>query len=282
VNFPEENLPEVQIPHIQNICGEAIHRISTLQKTAKHGIILRDGLRIAIVGLPNMGKSSLFNALLEKERAIVTSVSGTTRDTIEESIDLNGIPVVLTDTAGITVTEDVVEKIGVQRSIKAIDEADLILLVLDSQASNESEEHFFSKLEPQVRYMLDKKPIVKVNNKADLERAKNQKKDGDTPLSLSALTGEGLTELRNHLYETFIDSELDQESHIVTNIRHITLLDKTFQSLHDALNGIESSLDVDTLSIDIEQAVSSLGEILGIEIDEELLNIIFGKFCIGK
>lgn len=283
VNFPEEDIPEVKKQKIHEQASQTIGRVRTLLKDSQHAWMYREGLQVALIGLPNMGKSSLFNALLRRDRAIVSNISGTTRDTIDEAIDIEGVPVVLTDTAGITASEDHLEQIGIQRSEQAIERADLLLLVVDAAEPGKTEERFRSEVSEQVLSLLEQKPVVRVANKIDL--VENTSKSGSSKLRhhlVSAATGKGLAELRQAMVGHFFSSEVAAETTVTTNTRHWNLLQRAEQALAEALQALEQDFDVDTISIDVERAVSLLGEILGLEMEESLLDEIFSRFCIGK
>lgn len=246
--------------------------IRLLDDSAK-GKIIREGVKTAIVGKPNVGKSSLLNALLKEERAIVTDIAGTTRDTIEAYINIGNITLNLIDTAGIRETQDVVEKIGVDRSKKAIDEAELIILVLDQsrQISNED----IALLEA----TKNKKRII-VGNKNDLQRAI----DLDIHmLKLSTLTKEGLNDLETEIVQVLGMSDIQEKDfNVISNIRHIGKIKEAIQSLNEVLNAIEIDMPIDMTEIDLKKAWQTLGEIIGDYHPEDLITELFSKFCLGK
>lgn len=246
--------------------------IQLLDDSAK-GKIIREGVKTAIVGKPNVGKSSLLNALLKEERAIVTDIAGTTRDTIEAYINISNITLNLIDTAGIRETQDVVEKIGVDRSKKAIDEAELIILVLDQSRQISTED--IALLEA----TKNKKRII-VGNKNDLQRAI----DLDIHmLKLSTLTKEGLNDLETEIVHVLGMSDIQEKDfNVISNMRHIGKIKEAIQSLNEVLNAIEIDVPIDMTEIDLKKAWQTLGEIIGDYHPEDLITELFSKFCLGK
>lgn len=246
--------------------------IQLLDDSAK-GKIIREGVKTAIVGKPNVGKSSLLNALLKEERAIVTDIAGTTRDTIEAYINIGNITLNLIDTAGIRETQDVVEKIGVDRSKKAIDEAELIILVLDQSRQISTED--IALLEA----TKNKKRII-VGNKNDLQRAI----DLDIHmLKLSTLTKEGLNDLETEIVQVLGMSDIQEKDfNVISNMRHIGKIKEAIQSLNEVLNAIEIDVPIDMTEIDLKKAWQTLGEIIGDYHPEDLITELFSKFCLGK
>lgn len=246
--------------------------IQLLDDSAK-GKIIREGVKTAIVGKPNVGKSSLLNALLKEERAIVTDIAGTTRDTIEAYINMGNITLNLIDTAGIRETQDVVEKIGVDRSKKAIDEAELIILVLDQSRQISTED--IALLEA----TKNKKRII-VGNKNDLQRAI----DLDIHmLKLSTLTKEGLNDLETEIVQVLGMSDIQEKDfNVISNMRHIGKIKEAIQSLNEVLNAIEIDMPIDMTEIDLKKAWQTLGEIIGDYHPEDLITELFSKFCLGK
>ena len=254
-----------------------ISEVGYLIKSADEGKIIRDGLSIAIVGKPNVGKSSLLNVLLNEKRAIVTDIAGTTRDVIEEYINLDGIPVRIIDTAGIRETEDVVEKIGVQRSKEKIDEADLVVFMLDTSRELDKEDLDI------IEYIKDKKYIVLLN-KVDLDR---KIEDGaieslENKIEISAMQSIGIDVLKSRVKDLFFSGNIDAESLMVTNIRHKQALYRAFENLENGLGGINRNEFLDLVSIYVMSALKALGEITGAEVEEDLVTKIFMEFCCGK
>ncbi|MDS0527929.1 tRNA uridine-5-carboxymethylaminomethyl(34) synthesis GTPase MnmE [Clostridium sp. SHJSY1] len=256
---------------------KAIAEMNLLIKSADEGRIIRDGLSLAIIGKPNVGKSSLLNTLLKEKRAIVTDIPGTTRDVIEEFINLDGIPVKIIDTAGIRETEDIVEKIGVERSKKKIDEADLIILVLDSSRKLDQED------EEIIRYVNDKKYVVLLN-KVDLDSqiADEELKGLSEIVKISAMSGYGIDDLKNRIKDMFFSGEVDTESLIISNNRHKQALYRALENCNLAKEKVKLNEYLDLISIYVTSAMKSLGEITGDELEEDLINKIFSEFCVGK
>ncbi|QLL78563.1 tRNA uridine-5-carboxymethylaminomethyl(34) synthesis GTPase MnmE [Ligilactobacillus saerimneri] len=257
-------------------------RIKQLEQTAKQGKILREGLATAIVGRPNVGKSSLLNHLLHEDKAIVTDIAGTTRDVIEEYVNVRGVPLKLIDTAGIRETDDKVEKIGVERSRQAIDQADLVMLLLNASEPLTAEDQEL------LAATADKKRIV-VLNKTDLPQQLDQAelqtylKPAEEVIALSVLANAGIDQLEEQIAKLFFGGiENSQSTVIVTNARHVALLNKAEQSLTAVLQGIEAGMPVDLCQIDMTAAWDSLGEITGDSYQDELLDQLFSQFCLGK
>ena len=277
VDFPEDDLEEITSDKVTIDLREIIGEMQGMISSANEGRILREGLNVVIVGKPNVGKSSLLNALLMEKRAIVTEIPGTTRDVIEEYINLEGIPLKIIDTAGIRETEDVVEKIGVEKSKEKIEEADLIIMMLD--ISNELDEED----KEIVNYIKDKKYIILLN-KADLEKKIDLTQygiDGDV-LEVSAKTGEGLTNLKETIKHMFFKGEIAATEVMITNNRHKEALLRAKERCIAALETLESKLSIDLASIDVRSAWSFLGEITGETMEEDIIDKIFSEFCIGK
>jgi tRNA modification GTPase len=255
---------------------DSLARVRVLIDTADNGIVYRQGVRTAIVGRPNVGKSSILNRLLREDRAIVTPVPGTTRDTIEEIVNLQGVPFVLVDTAGLTRSSDLVESLGVERSRRAIREADFVLAVIDVSAP-------ITQADEEIIASVGEKKCLIVANKADLpQQADVGKLQGEIALS-SALTGQGIAELEERMVGAVLGGEAaPPDELLVTNPRHKDALIRAADSLEDAVSAINSGMPEDLVAIDIENAVSALGEITGQTLREELLDTIFSQFCIGK
>lgn len=256
-------------PHVLNL----IKKLNTLLDDANKGKLIRDGVKTAIVGKPNVGKSSLLNALLNEERAIVTDIEGTTRDTIEAQINIGGITLILMDTAGIRETKDIVEQIGVKRSKKAIDEAELIILVLDQSRQ-------LSKEDLELLEQTKNQRRIVVGNKNDLTKAI----DLDIHmLSLSALNRQGLRDLEHEITTTLGITDLEEKDfNYLSNVRHINKIKEAISSMNEVVNAIDLGLPIDMAEIDLKKAWQYLGEITGDYHPEDLLNELFSKFCLGK
>ena len=282
IDYPEyDDVEEMTTKLLREKAIEIKQRIEQLLKTASQGKIMREGLATALVGRPNVGKSSLLNHLLHEDKAIVTDVAGTTRDVIEEYVNVSGVPLKLIDTAGIRETDDKVEKIGVERSKKAIEQSDLVLLVLNAAESLTKED-----LEL-IRLTNDKKRII-ILNKTDLEEKLDRKElakiSENAPVyATSILKNEGVEALEEAISKLFFNGiENSQSTVMVTNVRHIALLKKAQNSLDSVLEGISSGMPVDLVQIDMTEAWNLLGEITGESYEDELLDQLFSQFCLGK
>ena len=255
--------------------------IQHLLDTAKQGKILREGLQTAIIGRPNVGKSSLLNRLLREEKAIVTDIAGTTRDTIEEYVNVRGVPLKLIDTAGIRETDDVVEKIGVERSRKALAEADLILLLINqNDGLTEEDKQLLEDTKDMNRIILMNKMDLEANmTTADLEPWS----DPERVIETSMLSESGLDQLEKQITKMFFSGETgEKDATYVSNVRHIALLNDAMDSLDEVLSGIESGMPIDLVQIDFTRCWDLLGEITGDSVQDELLTQLFTQFCLGK
>lgn len=283
IDYPEyDAVEEMTTKMLKEKATDIQRRIQALLKTAKQGKVLREGLATAIIGRPNVGKSSLLNSLLHEDKAIVTDVAGTTRDVIEEYVNVNGVPLKLIDTAGIRDTDDTVEKIGVERSKKALDAADLILLLIDSSALLTAEDREL------LAATTDKKRIVILNKtdlptKVDLPELK-ELVGTDAVIETSIINHEGMDQLGERISTMFFDEgiESSQNNVMVTNARHIGLLHQANDALSDVLKGINDGMPVDLVQIDMTRCWDLLGEITGDSYQDELLDQLFSQFCLGK
>jgi len=279
VDYPEDDLEEVTSEKAKAQVEDILKSVEALLNSADEGKILREGLNTVIVGKPNVGKSSLLNALLMESRAIVTEVPGTTRDIIEEYISIDGIPIKIVDTAGIRETEDVVERIGVEKSREKIESADLVVLVLDASRKIDEED------KEVIEFIKDKKYIVLLN-KTDLELQidKDSIKDlnSDYIIEISAKTGEGLDKFKQVIKELFFRGEVTAKEVMITNARHKEALIRTRESLISAIGALDNTFAIDLASIDLRNAWRSLGEINGDTVEEDIIDTIFSKFCLGK
>lgn len=280
IDYPEYDMDDVTSKEMYDKAQQVIKEIDKLLATAQEGKVVRSGLATAIVGRPNVGKSSLLNYLSKEEKAIVTNIAGTTRDTLEEYVSLKGILLKLIDTAGIRQTDDIVEKIGVERSKRAITESDLVLLLINSSEELTEEDQKLLEL------TQDKKRIV-ILNKAD-QVAKITKKDiqkiTDSPIvTISVLKKQNMIGLEEAIKSLFLQGITDSKSEVmVTNQRQNDLLRKAKQSLIEAIEAINDNMPLDLVQIDLKEAWDSLGEITGDTAPDELITQLFSKFCLGK
>lgn len=282
IDYPEyDDVEEMTLKLLGEKTTIIKDRIDGLISTAKQGKILRDGISTAIVGRPNVGKSSLLNALLREEKAIVTDIEGTTRDTVEEYINIRGVPLKLVDTAGIRDTEDVVERIGVERSKKALMEAELVLLLLNqSEALTAGDRELLALTQ-------DHKRII-IMNKIDLPNQLLKESllewvEEDEIIATSMMTQEGIDALEEKIADYFFSGQSgEKDATYVSNARHIDLLQKASQSLDEVKNGIDMGMPVDLIQIDFTRAWEILGEIIGENAPDELLTQLFSQFCLGK
>ena len=259
---------------------EIINELNILKKSFKEGKIIKEGLSTVIIGKPNVGKSSLLNILTGEESAIVTDIAGTTRDIIEQNIMINNLSLRLIDTAGIRDTEDIIEKIGVEKTYKYANEADLILMLIDSSVSLDD-----SDIEI-IKYIDDKNCIILLN-KSDLPVKTTiedvNKYTGKTVMQISSKDETGIKEFKEKIEEMFISGNTGYNDEIViTNERHLYLIDKTTESLNMVLDGINQKLPEDLISIDLMNSYDSLGSITGEKTDDDIIEEIFSKFCMGK
>jgi len=250
--------------------------------TYEEGRVFREGISCAITGKTNVGKSSLLNVLLKQERAIVTPIPGTTRDVIEEVLNIHGIPVRLMDTAGLRKAKDSIEQEGVRRAKERVADADLVLLMIDgSRGLDDDDEEIFREIDSKKKVViLNKRDLIpKISLKTMKDRFPN-----DSIVQISALKSEGIGELKQAIYSSLFhrDIRVSPEHLIVTNIRHKTALSRVRKNLKDALKGLEEGGSLEFIAFEIRSALDSLGEMVGETTTEEVLNHIFDQFCIGK
>ena len=281
IDYPEEDIEDVTYGRVQGSIASCNDAIDALLAHAHTGKILREGLRTAIVGKPNVGKSSLLNALLKEDRAIVSQYAGTTRDVIEEQLLLDGVPLVLADTAGIRSTDDFVEKIGVEKSRQLLQEAELVICVVDGSTGLTAEDEA-------ILAAATGKPCVIIVNKSDLGLAVDletlrERFGEDKVMTLSAKTLTGVEAfsawLKNYVYGS--EGTLGEGAY-VQNARQERLLREARQALQDAGEAAEAMLPYDCIVIDVRTAIDLLGEITGDTVQDEIINEIFSRFCIGK
>ncbi|MFQ5874556.1 MAG: tRNA uridine-5-carboxymethylaminomethyl(34) synthesis GTPase MnmE [Dehalococcoidia bacterium] len=281
IDFPED---DVQAQDALTPLRKAREDIAQLIASADTGIIYRQGVRVAIVGSPNVGKSSLLNRLLGQSRAIVTPIPGTTRDTVEEVVNIQGIPFVLVDTAGITDTADVVENLGIERSRDAVARSDLVLLVLDlSQPLTEEDTAIMEQVENRSAGSRWGRSVVAVANKCDLPAEMTLNELPWEPVRTSMVTGEGLEGLQEKMVEAVLEGRaVTSDALLVSNPRHKAALERAQEHLAQADESLVRGMPDDFVTIDLTAALNALGEITGETVTEELLETIFSRFCIGK
>ena len=281
IDFPEEDVNELTYESLKNDAKTVEKNIQDLLSTANKGKILRDGINTVILGKPNVGKSSLLNAILKENRAIVTDVPGTTRDIIEEYVNIDGIPLKIIDTAGIRDTEDLVEKIGVDRARQSVEASDLIIAVFDVSREFDEEDQEIIKL------LKDRKSIVLLN-KIDIENNEKEKflkelEGIDHIIETSIIENVGVKTLEEDIKDLFYEGDLNIEADVVvTNVRHKVQLEKAQKKIQSAIRDIEADVPLDCIEIDLRNAWEDLGEISGDTIAEDILDKIFKDFCIGK
>ncbi len=281
IDYPDEDIEEIVYEQLQVSVSDSMKSIQDLLDTADSGRIVKDGLGVVIVGKPNVGKSSLMNALLKESRAIVTEIPGTTRDTIEETLNIRDIPVRLTDTAGIRDTEDTIEKIGIEKSKSSFNQADLIIFVVDG--SQELTEEDLEILE----FVRDKNAIVLVN-KGDLGLALSleelrEELPKSAVIQASIREMKGIKEVEDTIESlVFGDKVRQNDSLLVTNARHESLLHQAYDALRDALEMIEREEALDFVEVDVNRSYGFLGEIIGETVGDDILDAVFSRFCLGK
>lgn len=271
-DYPEETIEYITKANVKARLIELSNKIGEVLKTAKAGSLIKSGINVLIVGKPNVGKSSLLNFLLQKERAIVTDVAGTTRDTIEDSFLLGDVKINLIDTAGIHETADKVEKIGVDKAKNLIKQADIVLFLVDSNRE-------FSKEDAEIFESIKNSKYIVLKTKSDLET--KTEKHFDNEISISTATGAGIEALKTKILELTQISSISADSVIITNERHKDALARAKQALDSAISNISADT-LDLVSIDIKDAYNAIGEITGNTTSEEIIDAIFKKFCLGK
>lgn len=281
IDYPEYDIEEVTNDKAMNVLLQIQRKLEKLEKSFDVGKIIKEGIISTIIGKPNSGKSSLLNAILKEERAIVTDIKGTTRDVIEEYIEVEGIPIKIIDTAGIRDSKDVVETIGIEKSREMADRADIVIAIFDSSSKLEKED------EEILNIIKDKKAIL-VLNKIDLNQniLKQEKKLLDSQkeiIEISALNKEGIDKVLNKIIEMFKANEIKLDGEVlITNVRHKNLISKAIISTKTAIEDIRKNMPLDIISINIKEILEKLGEITGENVSEDIINNIFKKFCLGK
>lgn len=282
IDYPEyDDVEELTTQLLLEKTTSVQQQIKQLLQTAQEGKILREGLATAIIGRPNVGKSSLLNYFLQEEKAIVTEIAGTTRDVIEEYVNVRGVPLKLIDTAGIRETEDVVEKIGVERSRKVLAEADLILLVLNqSEALTPADRDLITATAETKRIVvLNKTDLAPAFSVADIKELIND----SSLIETSVISTTGLTQLENEIKELFFSGVGgDRDATYISNNRHIALLEQAELALGEVISGIEIGMPVDLVQIDLTRCWDLLGEVIGDSVQDELITQLFSQFCLGK
>lgn len=281
IDYPDEDIEEMTYEKLEESIVETQDMIEKLLATSSTGKMIREGIKIAIVGKPNVGKSSLMNGLLKETRAIVTDIPGTTRDTIEEVLSIRNIPVYLVDTAGIRETSDKVEKMGIEKSKEAFNQADFILFLLDGSRPLEEEDLQI------MEFLKERKSLVLIN-KRDLGEAISieeisAKLPASQVIEASLLKGQGITEIEDAVEDLVYGGEIVQkESMMVNNVRHIELLQQAVKSLTDALHMSEMREALDFIEVDVKNSYERLGEIIGETVSDDIINEVFARFCLGK
>lgn len=275
VDFPEEGLEFISMEEMcDNLLG-IVHQMEQLLNTFHNGKIVHNGLSMCLIGSPNVGKSSLMNALLDKERAIVSEIPGTTRDTLEAEMLINGLNFKLVDTAGIRETSEVIEKEGIRRSSLAMKEADLILFVIDQSRPLLQDDLFLSKKVPAEKTII-------ILNKADLPRVQHNLTFPHI-VSVSAKEKTGLNDLHKKIDEViWVNGPPSKDEAVITNVRHKEALENALHYLKLVLNGLQNDISPEFLSMDMKDALKSLGKIIGTNVTDDILSSIFSTFCIGK
>lgn len=286
IDYPEYDYEEVNNDNVQELLDRKIAEINNIVATYDQGRYIKEGINVAILGRPNVGKSSLLNALAKYEKAIVTDIPGTTRDIVEETINIGNVVLNISDTAGIRDTNDIVEKIGVEKSIKILDEVDLVIYMLNVEEQIEK-----SDLEILSKIKNKGLKLITVINKMDkVEKSifnaftnKLKQNQIKNVISMSVINENGIEELKNKIEELFNTNDLDFNNElIITNERHKDLLKKSIKYMQDAKNELNNGNPIDIISIYVKKATSTLGEIIGTDVNVDVANKIFEKFCLGK
>ncbi len=281
VDYPEHDIEEITGEKVYASLKQIKDELLELARTFNRGKLLREGINIVIAGKPNVGKSSLLNQLAGSTRAIVTDIPGTTRDIIEEYVNIKGIPAKIIDTAGIRTTQDIVEKIGVDKAFKAIEDADLIIIVIAADTGIVKED------EEVLQEIRGKKSLVLINkmdlvDRSRLDEIRNQL-DADIILEASVINDEGIEGLEDKISELFFKGDISKnEEVLLTNARHKSLVDKAINAIDQALGSFDMGMPLDMVTIDIKNSAECIGQITGESIDDAVMHNIFSRFCIGK
>lgn len=281
IDYPEYDVDDVTSNQINDMLVTVENKLVKLSKSFDNGKIIKEGIKTAIIGRPNAGKSSLLNAILKEDRAIVTEYEGTTRDTIEEFVNINGIPLKLVDTAGIRDAKDEVEKIGIAKSKEIAKDADLIIAIFDASKD-------LGKEDLEILELIKNKKAIILLNKTDLKEKINEndqkiKETGATVIKISALKREGIENLYEEITKMFDLNQinLDQET-VITNVRHKNLIDQAIESTKKAKDTMEQKMPIDIIAIFIKDILEDLGKITGEIVTDDIIDEIFSKFCLGK
>ncbi len=280
IDYPEYDVEEVTYSNAIKILEDIQNHLEKLSNSFENGKIIKDGIKLAIIGRPNAGKSSLLNEFLKEERAIVTDIEGTTRDTIEEQISISGIPFKIIDTAGIRESEDKIERIGIEKSKKAAQNSDIILSIFDVSKPLNKEDFEI------INFIKNKKTII-ILNKIDLnenaETITELSNLGKDILKISVLEKKGMEQIYEKLTQMFNINEIDLDNgNVITNIRHKELIDCAKQNAKQSIIALKSNLPVDIIAINIKEILENLGKITGESVSEDIIKEIFSKFCLGK
>ena len=281
IDYPEYDVEEVTNTQIRNMLDSVQTKLENLEKSFDNGKLIKEGIKTAIIGKPNAGKSSLLNYILKEDRAIVTEYEGTTRDTIEEFVNINGIPLKLIDTAGIRKAKDEVEKIGISKSKEIAEESDLIIAIFDG--SKELTQEDFEIID-----IIKNKKVIILLNKSDLNNVLNENDKIFQNITkyvfkVSILEGKGLEQLEKAISEMFNLNEINLDNEvIITNIRHKNLISNAIENVKKARNTLDENMPIDIIAINIKDILEDLGNITGEFVTEDIINEIFSKFCLGK
>lgn len=281
IDYPEYDVDDVTNNEISEMLEDVGQRLTKLEKSFDNGKIIKEGIKTAIIGKPNAGKSSLLNAILKEDRAIVTEIEGTTRDTIEEFVNVNGVPLKLIDTAGIREAKDEVEKIGISKSREIAKDADLVIAIFDSSKE-------LSKEDMEILEIAKNKKSIIILNKMDLDTKVDEnneeiKKANSKIIKMSALKKEGIEELYNEISNLFSLNEINLDNEVlITNIRHKELISKAVEDVKKAKDTLDQKMPLDIIAIFMKDILEDLAQITGEEVTEDIIDEIFSKFCLGK
>ena len=280
IDYPEYDIEEVTNNKAISVLNNVKDSLSKLEQTFENGKIIKNGIKTAIIGTPNVGKSSLLNAILKEDRAIVSQYEGTTRDSIEEDISVNGVPLRIVDTAGIRNTDNEIEKIGIKKSKNIADSADLIIAIFDASRKLSKDDYDI------IDIIKDRKAIILINKKDNYDKKieRDKLEELNKPIiDISALNKDGINELYEEITKLFKLNEININNEvIITNIRHLDLIRRAKENVENAINTINSNMPIDIISINIKDIIDCLNSITGENTSEDIINDIFSKFCLGK